>query len=105
MTTENPRLKQLARLFRKLLACGSGGLFIKFIMMYNLGPGQKIAVSYLSQYAPLNHAELGTFVEIQDDGYSSTSMGSGIYTNLKCETCGHGGKDLPNSEKNLCIYF
>jgi hypothetical protein len=74
-------------------------------MIHNLEPGQKIAVSDLPQYAPLNYAELGTFEGIHDDGYSSTSVGSGIYTNLKCEACGYGGKDLPDSEKNHCIYF
>ncbi len=73
--------------------------------MFNLEPGQKIAVSDLPQHAPHNYAELDTFIELQDDGYSSTFTGSGIHTNLKCEVCGHGGIDLPNGEANHCIYF
>lgn len=73
--------------------------------MYNSEPGQKIAVNDLPQYAPPRYLELEAFVQIQDDGYSSTSVGSGIYTNLKCEACGHGGKDLSDSEKNHCLYF
>jgi hypothetical protein len=72
--------------------------------MYNNEPGQIISVSDFARHAPANFASLPS-VETHDDGQSSTSVGCGMPSKLKCEACGHGGKDLPDSEKNHRIYF
>ena len=69
-------------------------------------PGLKVSISRVPQYAPSNYDSLPyTMNNVLDDWDESKSYGSGIPSNLKCESCGHGGDDLEEGVKNKLIYY